>query len=110
MSFLQTISPMLPENDVARFLNTTTLGPYSFRVFVSVAWTKKHIAEGEMPRGRRPSLKFLDFNRKRPLAKDIAKEPTRPAKRRKTGSNENNGDSILIIGQMDRRTTRSQTK
>lgn len=96
---------MLPEDDILCSLNTTTLGPYSFQVFVSVAWTEKHCTGVKMPLGRRPSLKNTMSNRKRPLAKDIKQETAQPKKRRRT---ENLAPLELIIGQIDRRTTRSQ--
>ncbi|KAJ4500573.1 hypothetical protein C8R41DRAFT_810021 [Lentinula lateritia] len=55
--------------DFKHCVNETTLGPYSFKVFVDCAWSKEHIevAGGETVLiGRRPILKDGTGNSKRP--------------------------------------------
>lgn len=68
--------------DVREEVNKTTLGLYSFRIFVDCAWSKQKVAKsGGLPLGARPVLKVGSSNRKRPCAGDIAKTAA-PKKRR----------------------------
>ncbi|KAJ7159319.1 hypothetical protein C8R43DRAFT_1234061 [Mycena crocata] len=71
-------------SDVRDDVNETTLGLYSFRIFVDCAWTAQKVAktmEG-LPRGPRPTVHAGRSNRKRPLAADIARSA---APKRKKG-------------------------
>jgi hypothetical protein len=62
-------------------MNSTTLGLYSFRVFVDCVYSLEKVAQsGGLPRGSRPLVSAGRSNRKRPLAADIAKTE-QPAKR-----------------------------
>jgi hypothetical protein len=59
--------------DVSEDVNSTTLGLYSFRIFVDCAWTTQKVDQaGGFPSGRHPLLGAGQSNHKRPLAKDIA--------------------------------------
>lgn len=68
-------------SDVREDYNLTTLGPYSFHVFVASAWTAKHVSK--VPQGRRPKLVAGRSHRKRPLAEDISKKDGSIRKRQK---------------------------
>ncbi len=60
--------------DVARVYNSTTLGPYSFQVFVAAAWTAKKVQKGlSISAGRRSVTVVETSRRKRPLASQIAR-------------------------------------
>jgi len=70
------------DEDVTHNINKTTLGPYSFHVFVSAAWTELHTG-GVMPRGRRPLHLAGKAHFKRPLASQLKKEVGMEQKRPK---------------------------
>lgn len=60
--------------DVSKVYNSTTLGPYSFQVFVAAAWTAKKLLKGVSISAGRRSVKVVEkARRKRPLASQIAK-------------------------------------
>ena len=62
------------DTDVLAQYNLTTLGPYSFQVFVAAGYTAKHVTK--VSAGRRPIELDGNSHRKRPLAADIAKKVT----------------------------------
>src|ERR1700683_5356591 len=68
------------DEDVTHNINKTTLGPYSFHVFVSAAWTELHTG-GVMPRGQRPLHLAGKSHFKSPLASQLKKEVVREQKR-----------------------------
>jgi hypothetical protein len=70
------------EDDVIHDVNRTTLGPYSFHVFVSAAWTELHTG-GMMPKGRRPLQLAGKSHFKRPLAVELKKVGVREQRKRK---------------------------
>ncbi|KAJ7831609.1 hypothetical protein B0H14DRAFT_3463944 [Mycena olivaceomarginata] len=91
-------------SDVKYGVNSTTLGLYSFRVFVDCGYSQEKVAQsGGLPRGSRLLVSAGKSNRKRPLAADIAKTE-RPAKRQMISHDKENID--LSVGIM----TRSQRK
>jgi len=61
------------ENDVIHELNKTTLGPYSFHVFVSASWTVLHTVNG-LPQGWRPLEVVGKSHMKRPKVADMKKK------------------------------------
>ena len=61
------------ESDVSEVKNMTTLGPYSFRVFVDCAWTKLHMGKEKNATGRRPVKQVGHGRRKRPMAEEVEK-------------------------------------
>lgn len=80
------------KTDIKDLPNNTTLGPYSFRLFVSAIWSVKTM-EGTSKQdaatncqaleGRRAETLVNGQVRKRPLAADIAKTETPALKKRK---------------------------
>ncbi|KAF7798752.1 hypothetical protein EIP86_009977 [Pleurotus ostreatoroseus] len=58
------------EVDVAQEVNDTTIGPYSFRVFVDCGYTRKYTVEAERPKGRRALLQIDGGVRKRLKVED----------------------------------------
>lgn len=70
------------DDDVIHDVNKTTLGPYSFHVFVSAAWTELHTG-GMMPKGRRPLQLAGKSHFKRPLAAKLKKVGVREQRKRK---------------------------
>ncbi|KAF7965872.1 hypothetical protein HWV62_41174 [Athelia sp. TMB] len=69
-------------DDVSQEVNKTTIGPYSFHVFVAAAWTLKHIGDSA-PRGRRPLLKLNGSYTKRAKVEDLKRGVGRPSKRKR---------------------------
>ncbi|KAJ6628119.1 hypothetical protein B0H10DRAFT_1940673 [Mycena sp. CBHHK59/15] len=67
---------------VCEDVNLTTLGLYSFRIFVDCGWTAQKLKAAKMtiPTGRRPVLAAGKGNCKRPLANQIARSAA-PKKR-----------------------------
>lgn len=62
--------------------NSTTLGLYSFQVFVAAAWTAKKVPKGlSVSAARRPVTVVETARRKRPLASQIAKTAQGGAKK-----------------------------
>ena len=64
------------QDDVSDVVNNTTLGPYSFRVFVDCGWTEKRMKQSKAaPQliGRRPIQQVSHGKRKRPLLETIAR-------------------------------------
>ncbi|KAJ7603083.1 hypothetical protein FB45DRAFT_1124318 [Roridomyces roridus] len=62
--------PMLVQTDVQDIIDSTTLGTYSFQIFVDCAWSAKRVNQSnKVLKGRRPTEK--GGNRKRPRAEDI---------------------------------------
>ena len=62
--------------------NSTTLGPYSFQIFVALAWTAKKVANGQsISAGRRTVTVVGTARRKRPLAAEIAKTAQKSSKK-----------------------------
>lgn len=60
------------EQDVKHCVNETTLGPYSFRIFVDAAWTQEHMVKaGKVGPGRRKRISAGPANLKRPRIADI---------------------------------------
>ncbi|KAJ7180197.1 hypothetical protein C8R43DRAFT_941880 [Mycena crocata] len=73
-------------SDVREDVNDTTLGLYSFRILVDCAWSAQKVdkAMDSLPRGPRPIVHAGRFNRKRPLAAEIARfTKAGPKKKRK---------------------------
>ncbi|KAJ7020491.1 hypothetical protein C8F04DRAFT_1196534 [Mycena alexandri] len=68
-------------SDVKADVNDTTLGLYSFRIFVDCVWSVQKLKGTPLPRGPRPLVTIGQSNRKRPLAEEIAKTAA-PKKRR----------------------------
>jgi hypothetical protein len=68
------------ENDVIHELNKTTLGPYSFHVFVSASWTVLYIVSG-LPWGQRHLEVVGESHMKCPRAADMKKESGGAVKR-----------------------------
>lgn len=58
-------------SDVREDVNKTTLGLYSFRIFVDCVWSAKTVASVKLPSGPRPLLTAGHSNRKRPLSNAI---------------------------------------
>ena len=58
---------------MSELVNTTTLGPYSFRVFIDCGWTEKRMASVPKPVGRRASEHVDHGKRKRPTVEAIAR-------------------------------------
>lgn len=52
-------------NDVSEEVNDTTIGPFSFRVFVDCGFTSKYTEMAEHPKGRRSSVAVDGGVRKR---------------------------------------------
>ncbi|KDR76076.1 hypothetical protein GALMADRAFT_210772 [Galerina marginata CBS 339.88] len=72
---LQTVAAM--DHDVKNIYSSTTLGPYSFSVFIQCAWTVKKVGD-TVPKGCRPLHAISHSQYKRPLASDIkANEPAK---------------------------------
>lgn len=67
--------------DVSQVYNSTTLGLYSFRVFVDAIWSLAKVTN--IPMGRRPLEIIGKSHRKRPLADDIKKTAVRISKKPK---------------------------
>ena len=67
--------------DVLAEYNLTTLGPYSFQVFVAAGFTAKHITSLSV--GRRPLEVDGKSHRKRPYAQEVAKTEGPSAKRKR---------------------------
>ncbi|KDR70587.1 hypothetical protein GALMADRAFT_214364 [Galerina marginata CBS 339.88] len=73
------VMPM--DYDVRNIFNVTTLGPYSFSVFIQAAWTEKKVG-GSKPKGCRPLEIVGASHRKRPLVSNIKnKEPAKKKQR-----------------------------
>ncbi|KAJ7106431.1 hypothetical protein C8R43DRAFT_1140555 [Mycena crocata] len=66
--------------DVKDEVNVTTLGLYSFRIFVDCVWSVQRIGEKPLPLGRRKVVGANQSVRKRPLAEKIA-QTSAPKKR-----------------------------
>ncbi|KAJ7176357.1 hypothetical protein C8R43DRAFT_1198025 [Mycena crocata] len=87
----KTASRSMVTSDVRDDVNETTLGLYSFRIFVDCAWTAQKVAktmEG-LPRGPRPTVHAGRSNRKRPLAADIARSAAPKRKKVRIEEQEN---------------------
>lgn len=78
-------------DDVAQEVNQTTIGPYSFHIFVAAAWTLKHIGDSA-PKGRRPLVKVDGSYTKCARIVDLKRAVGRPSKRRCIKQNENVDD------------------
>ncbi|KAJ7631609.1 hypothetical protein DFH06DRAFT_1337586 [Mycena polygramma] len=89
--------------DVKAEVNDTTLGLYSFRIFVDCVWSTQKIPDESILRGRRPLQTVGQSNRKRPRAEDIGKTAA-PKKRRVSMVEVENVDPS------EGRVTRSQSK
>lgn len=86
---------------VAENLHSTTLGPYSFQVFVSAAWSLQKAPT--MPTGRRKSIKAGKTSLKRPLLKHLKESKGSGTKRNwtsmmETSESEDDIDSVEING------------
>ncbi|KAJ6562957.1 hypothetical protein B0H10DRAFT_1966315 [Mycena sp. CBHHK59/15] len=68
-------------SDVREEVNKTTLGLYSFRIFVDCVWSAKHVKKGGLPPGHHPFVTLGQLNRKCPLAESIARTAA-PKKKR----------------------------
>ncbi|KAJ3557120.1 hypothetical protein NP233_g11824 [Leucocoprinus birnbaumii] len=70
------------QDDITKIYNNTTVGPYSFQVFVSaLKWTAAKVKVSGVPAGRRPSSKVNHGVQKRLLMSEIQKAipaPKRP--------------------------------
>ncbi|KAJ7801804.1 hypothetical protein B0H14DRAFT_3782432 [Mycena olivaceomarginata] len=90
--------------DVRDEVNSTTLGLYSFRIFVDCAWmTQKVAVSGGLPVGRREVNTIGQSNRKRPLASDIAKHDRAKKPRQALEEKENIDVSEGIMTRSQRR-------
>ncbi|KAJ3573001.1 hypothetical protein NP233_g2714 [Leucocoprinus birnbaumii] len=71
------------QDDIMKIHNSTTVGPYSFQVFVSaLSWTATKVKSIGIPVGRRPREKVNRGVRKRPLKSDISKTAPKPKRSR----------------------------
>lgn len=57
--------------DFTKCVNDSTLGPYSFKVFVDAAWTQEHLDTANVFVGRRPTIHIGSANLKRPRKQNI---------------------------------------
>jgi hypothetical protein len=89
--FHQEMDHVFQDEDVTHDINKTTLGPHSFHIFVSAAWTELHTG-GVMPRGQRPLHFAGNSHFKHTLASQLKKEVVREQKRprHRETSDENN--------------------
>ena len=62
--------------DVKELCNITTLGPYSFRIFVDCSYTEKYMQAGPKPKGRRAVEVVGHGVRKRPTMAAIRRTAT----------------------------------
>ena len=95
------------DHDVKNIVNKTTLGPYSFDVFVQGAWTTKKT--NKVPKGRRPLQAVSGTGgtrRKRPLAADILKTVPQPPSKKLKNLLANDDENILPV-ELNTRVTRS---
>lgn len=84
------VPPDLLSKDVSNDVNKTTLGPYSFLVFVEADWTSKTLREMQnLPATRRYATKQGRSTRKRPLAESI-RSREKPRKRFKMVGQDSN--------------------
>ncbi|KAJ3885488.1 hypothetical protein GG344DRAFT_82661 [Lentinula edodes] len=73
--------------DFTKSVNDSTLGPYSFKVFVDAAWTQEHIQQAKSASsarhliGRRPTLRSGHANVKRPKKENIPSGKSRTTQR-----------------------------
>ena len=87
--FHQEMDCVCQDEDVTHDMHKMTLGPYSFQIFMSDAWTELHIG-GVMPQGWRPLHLAGKSHFKHSLAsqlKEVVREQKRP--RHKETSDEN---------------------
>jgi hypothetical protein len=90
--------PVDRKDDVIHEHNKTTLGPYSFAVFVAAAWTEKHIA-GSVPKGHRPKNNVGNSHWKRPTAAAIKEQARKAAKKTKIAAKK--GKENIVPGSDD---------
>ncbi|KAF8954277.1 hypothetical protein BDZ97DRAFT_2081817 [Flammula alnicola] len=102
---IQSVSVM--DHDVRNIFSSTTLGPYSFSVFIQGAWTEKKVGD-EVPKGRRPLQAISSSRRKRPRASDF-KTSGEPAKKKPKNILANNTENIEPV-ELNTRTMRSGRK
>ncbi|KDR73757.1 hypothetical protein GALMADRAFT_212561 [Galerina marginata CBS 339.88] len=98
------VMPM--DHDVRNIFNATTLGPYSFSVFIQAAWTEKKVG-GSKPKGCRPLEIVGASHRKRPLVSNIKNKEPAKKKRRNILAN---GPENCEPSELNTRTMRSGRK
>lgn len=105
-------SLMKVEQDVKDKLNKTTLGPYSFQLFVQASWTMAKISKSathKIPRGRRPLITTEHGRLKRPLAADIRRTGRESKAKRPRTTNLLQGKENQDVLGSETHSTRSQT-
>ncbi|KAL0566426.1 fatty acid synthase alpha subunit Lsd1 [Marasmius crinis-equi] len=75
-----------PQEDVENDLNSTTIGPYSFLIFVQNSWTPKRVNDSNLVnvlKGRRATVKVDRFRLRRPVIMKILQSDQKKGKKSK---------------------------
>jgi len=98
--------------DVKNVLDVSTLGPYSFNVFMQGSWTATKVSN--IPKGRRPlvsvSMAGSISQRKHPLAADITRTVKQPRAKKSKSLMSDDFENNLASIECNVRVTRSGKK